>query len=130
MPSDREIILNNKNGSITVIPPCIDTMDWFSLKILEGNEVKIDLSAFIKKVETLQLENKRLRGRLEAAEQERQEMHTELVSALEGIKSEFTRLKDLSMEKGSLRDALYLDGVLAVIESKSGEVLLKATKEG
>jgi hypothetical protein len=49
-----------------------------------------------------------------------------LVEALEEIKAEFNRLKSNAK---SLRDAVYLDGVLAVIESISGK-LLEAHKEG
>jgi hypothetical protein len=49
-----------------------------------------------------------------------------LVEALEEIKAEFNRLKSNAK---SLRDAVYLDGVLAVIESISGK-LLDAHKEG
>jgi len=55
----------------------------------------------------------------------------EMLAALKGIKAEFQRLKDAVMERTDMpfiakaRDAGYLDGVIAVIDSKAGEVIAK-----
>ena len=50
-----------------------------------------------------------------------------LVAALDGIKAEFKRLKDGAK---TLYDTVYLEGVLAVIEAKSGEALAANEKGG
>lgn len=56
----------------------------------------------------------------------------DLLEALKGIKAEFERLKEAVMENDELsfvakvRDATYLDGVLAVITTKSDAAIAKA----
>ena len=48
----------------------------------------------------------------------------DLLEALQSIKAEFERLKEAAP---AVRDAAYLDGVLAVITSRSAAAIAKAT---
>ena len=58
---------------------------------------------------------------------EAEKRNAALVAALGSIKAEFERLK---ANAKSLRDVVYLDGVLAVIEAMSGEALAANEKGG
>jgi len=73
-------------------------------------------------------------GELKAKLEQVKQSHAELLAAIESVKVEFERLKDAVLHNDKLtlmdrlRDATYLDAVLAVIESKTQQALNKANK--